>query len=212
MRNWVSSPKDSRGRLVLKANPYILDKRDILARYASAGLENTLPNQAPDVWNHSTRLVALKKEAERVSYAKFRGKLYKGSASLGVTIAQYAEARELALQTYQVLRRKQADHFEELLRRTWKPKELSDRWLRWVFGYVPLYQDLHATASTVIQMAEPRVWIRATHKCEDTETWYAGSGQKDLKVQWTRSGLVTVNNPNKWLAERAGLLNPAVVA
>lgn len=210
-RNWVSSPRVN-GRLVLKANPYLLDRRDILARYATAGLEATLPNVAPDVYNHSARFGRLRAETERVSYAKFRGKLYYGSASLGVTVAQYAQARTLAMQTYQVLQRKQADHFEELFRRTWKPKELSDRWLRWVFGYVPLYRDLHATASTVIQMAEPRVWIRASHTCGDTESWYGKSGHKDLKVRWTRSGLVTVSNPNRWLAERAGLLNPAVVA
>lgn len=211
VREWVHSPRVD-GKLALKANPYLLDRRDILARYATDGMEATLPNEAPDVWNHSVRLRRMSAEAERVSYAKFRGKLYYGSASLGVTIAQYAEARKLAVQTYQVLQRKQEDHFEELFRRTWKPRELSDRWLRWVFGYLPLYQDLHATASTVIQMTEPREWVRASHTVRDTEPWYGESGQKDLKVRWTRSGLVVVSNHNKWLAERAGLLNPAVVA
>lgn len=99
-----------------------------------------------------------------------------------------------------------------------KPKDAASIHLEVVFGWMPLVQDIHAAATSVIQAADTYKWIKAS----------AGSTQEFSKLKvslvetasivaafnlrHSRGAEVVVKNPNVWLAERAGLLNPASVA
>lgn len=211
-RTWNSSNRVN-GRLYLRANPYNLDKRMVLSRRSPPGYENSFPNQAPDVYNHAPQLISRLAAANaETSYGKFRGKLYYGSATLGVTLAQWKQSANSLTRLYQAVHRTQADHMEELLRRSWRPKELSDKWLEYIFGYVPLYNDVKAIADEIIQHAIPPIWVRAQSTSYGTEPWYGDWGMKAIKHRHIRSGAVRIENPNLWLAERAGLINLGVVA
>lgn len=98
--------------------------------------------------------------------------------------------------------------------RGWKPKVLAGRWLEFVFGAVPLYQDIYATLMTVIDTHSELFYVRSSHKVQnylernlDGRFWGCA-----VEYKMSRAALVEIQNPNTWLAERAGLLNPARVA
>lgn len=167
---------------------------------------------------------------EAESYARFRGKLYKGSASLGVTMASWKQSREMIVTRYRQMTL-ESDRFELRARRLidhirvdrntrrvqFRLDRLGSQYLEMVFGWQPLLADIHAACVTVInaQPAAQRVnasartyWQRQEH-LDAGVIWDEGlSGPIRVK----RSATVEISNPNTWLRERAGLNNPAAVA
>lgn len=162
---------------------------------------------------------------EARSYAKFRGKLYKGSASLGVTAASYKQSREMITDRYGQLMTKAGSLEEKLFRhhrtgtRRKKVRVIADAHLEIIFGWTPLLGDIQSAARSVIQKAEPLVWLKSSAKSEPLVNREAVAfangvcwinGTSEFRV--VRAATVRVTNPNKWLSERAGLLNVGAVA
>ena len=154
------------------------------------------------------------------TYAKFRRKLYQGSASLGVTLGSYKQSREMIVRRYQQLDNRASEVLARVATRKFRPKDAASLHLEVVFGWVPLLQDIHSAATTVVQQAPTSEWIKSqsrevqtsTHLVNWSDPWMPVTITNTSYVYHARGARVTVSNPNAWLAERAGLLNPAAVA
>lgn len=100
-------------------------------------------------------------------------------------------------------------------------KDAADLNLEYTFGWTPLVQDMHAAFTTVCRDGIPDNWVsvRATEFVEKTSVRGATGGhlervelQTYAKFSTTYSANVQISNPNLWLLNRLGLVNPAVVA
>lgn len=221
-RSWTHSPRVN-GKLVLRSNSY--------------GLRNQVWNteEAGSYSTWSTCYVAGGSVRDRRSsdldpvfaslynsaYGRMRGKLYKGNASLGVTFASWKQSREMVVRRSQQLAWKAEEAFAELVREFQKGRRAAARaaantHLEIAFGWVPLLADIHNSCMTVIQTADKNEFVNATSETKIAKSTSGGfplvqrnlSGQCRVRL----STRVVIQNPNAWLLERAGLLNPAAVA
>lgn len=208
VRNWINEkPADVH---LMRAHPYQYDRREVRWKRARTGYELQAPNQASDAPNVAP-WGTLGTTCAQKSYGKFRGKLYEGSASLGVSIAQWRQTAVQMRGYYGDLAGRQ-ETMARMFTRGWKPRVIADRWLEFIFGLVPLYNDIHATATTAINTFIDPIYLRASgtgYTSQNVPPPYARFTV--MKYRHTRAGKVSVNNPNLWLQERAGLLNPAAV-
>jgi len=99
-------------------------------------------------------------------------------------------------------------------------KKAADLNLEYTFGWTPLVQDMHAAFTSVCRDGIPDNWVsvRATDFREKISVRGASwptLERIDLttyaKFQTTYSANVQISNPNLWLLNRMGLVNPAVV-
>lgn len=210
--HWDRSPRVA-GKLQLRANGLTRSERKVISYSASraVGVEY-LPRTAQRILPTS-----VSQQADSVSSSKLRGKLYKGSGALGVTIAGAAQSRDMIVNRYKSLNRS-FDEVIAVMATTRNPKALADLYLEYIFGWVPLYEDVVAACNTVIQAAVPPVYVsgshRARHEINESSSY---NGVRNRVVGYTEYRVkqvvsVRVRNPNTWLAERAGLLNLATVA
>lgn len=226
-REWYRSGR-VKGKLVLSAHPHTrIDWKIYSTRVwnqpeaSLRGVFTSVSYPETNAFMASNPYPAL--EAE--SYARFRGKLYKGSASLGVTAASYKQSREMIVNRYGQLMTKAQSLEEKLFRhhRTGlnqkRARVIADAHLEIIFGWTPLLADIQSAARTVIQSTEPLIWIKAAAKSTPTVNREALAmlnascfitGSSQFRV--VRAASVRVKNPNLWLAERAGLLNAGAVA
>jgi len=233
--SWTHSPKVN-GKIVYRANPHVRSKLDLQAFQPYGKTERAhrlMPGTYPTLHLNAAYYRAMEGLAEQ-SYGKLRGKLYKGSAALGVTMASWKQSRDMIATRYNQMTL-QATRFEERARRvlvTGKSrgkrkthqihlKNLGSQYLEMVFGWKPLLADIHAAATTVVHTKPQTFWVGGTargilsHEYRNTPSKergnfdvYTYSGE----LRHTRKARVTVSNENLWLRERAGLNNPAAVA
>lgn len=206
-KSWQRSPRKPRSReLELRGNQledyhgwYVFydDKVGLLPH---EGPYNSRPAYAGKLEN------GLKAE----SYARFRGKLYKGSAALGVSLAGWKQSREMIVKRYQQLTAKAQKTSAELIGGNKKASELASLHLEIVFGWMPLLEDIHNAYSLMTDTKPMKTFVSAS--ASGFDSWQSGSEKWTINSRVNRATGVTVSNPNLWLAERAGLLNPAAVA
>lgn len=224
---WDVSPRIN-GKLDLRANAY--QKRHQVWYPLQTGALDTYsacnPGSGSVIWESGLlqpMLVTLKNR----NYAKMRGKLYKGSTALGVTLASYKQSRDMIREKYSFLNRKSSEILvdsETWLHRQGKygrklPKKIADRYLETIFGWQPLLEDINGALKTLCQQATPPEWIRVSTRVISSKR-VAESGfpiaqtvrTYALEARETQAVRVRVSNPNLWLAERAGLLNAGAVA
>ena len=215
------------GKLMLRANAYNRELRQNVQYLVGGGIWEQYPTvlttnsayfgaSSPEA--HSAEVSAYNQ-----AYARFRGKLYKGNASLGVTLGSYRQSADMIRDRA----RKLANVSEEYHRlfnrslaiRRGDTQSIASAHLEVIFGWQPLVQDIWAAANTVIQGAdmtlEPvsgrgRAYYEARRQNWPWEPQDIAFESGTVKV--SLSTLVRIENPNLWLAERAGILNPAAVA
>lgn len=209
-RSWEHSERGPDGKLILKPHPYACVEKKIWNRRTVPGYPYAVPTDVPEfyagifpTWSTDTEL------ANDTCYAKFRGKLYEGSANLGVTLAQWRQSHATLLRLYKALRSTEDDLMRYLAKKSYSPTEAANLHLEYVFGVLPTYQDVLATANTVIQMADQYDYIRASHKVMSSVEEPDKLMSNFVRV--TFAAQVKIPNPNLWLAERAGLINLARV-
>jgi len=98
-------------------------------------------------------------------------------------------------------------------------KSLANNWLEYSFGWKPLIQDIY---QAVDLLQNPIKSIRPTGKASashiaivETGSKASGfySGQNVQGVRYAKQGcVVTIDNPNLYLANNLGLVNPLTVA
>lgn len=223
----TDSPRRPDGSLKLRSNPHTRWQSTLVSdlyngkdlRSHPWGSEVLLPRYYALNW---ARL-------ESRSYASFRRKLYQGSASLGVTLGSYKQSREMIVKRFNTLRLYAGAMLGRTLVREairdgkrLKPQDVASIHLEIIFGWIPLLQDIHAAATTVIQEAPAYAWVKSSAKTNQSfssfappngRLWEPGEYTKaEFNLTHSRGAEVVVSNPNVWLAERAGLLNLASVA
>jgi hypothetical protein len=143
-----------------------------------------------------------------------RGKQIKGFMD---QIRDTPETRRRARQ-FEKSRLKKLRRGEELSRP--KPLDLAaNSHLEWIFGWVPLYEDIFA-AMNVMTGPIPDHYVKGTGKAYWDWPVVSGSPSSGYYAQAlqhytdrvTIGAKVGISNPNLWLLNRLGLINPAVVA
>lgn len=218
-RSWSHSERIG-GKLRLQNNPYTFVSGQYGARSFPTGYDTWLPSKPPSGWDVpyvvSQQYATLLLEGR--CYNSFRGKLYKGSAALGVTLASMAQSRDMVVQRSNTLRKFGADVVADItsvqrrhgLYGTKTLETVANAHLEVIFGWTPLVADIAATCYTVTQLAGLTTFIKATASTAGIAT--TGMDTYATKSRVTYSTAVRIDNPNTWLAERAGLLNFASVA
>jgi len=159
---------------------------------------------------------------ENEAYARFQGKLRKGSASLGVTAASWKQSRDMIVNRSNHFRRTLDSSIAALeknpgaLKRLRREREpLAGQVLEYEFGWAPLVQDMRAALTTVCKDGNPDEWI--TSRARGNVSLRSGSISDRVVVSWdgiyrtTYNARVEITNPNLWLLNRLGLINPGVV-
>lgn len=224
VQNWrvtesVSSDR-VRGKLILRNNPYHLLAGRLGPQRWGQGYSSWCWKKAhsgADVPAKAHKLFGIA-ALEKRCYSKLRGKLYYGSASLGVNLAQMRQSREMIAARYAFLNRRASEVAADLLQWERRGRNSGPRWLERVagfhleviFGWVPALSDIHAAAMTVIQLDDVR--DRVSVSANNQALYVAGMDTWVLQSRVSYTTTVGAPNPNLWLLERAGLLNPATVA
>lgn len=166
--------------------------------------------------------------SDNQAYNRWRGKLHKGGASLGVTLGSWKQSRRMITDRC----RKLGDHLDyalkrlnsnDVLRHRVERKKrsrelLADDILETKFGWKPLFEDLHASLFTVCKDGVPPEWVRGSGRSIQKSLYFSNSGQVrytsecNFVVTTTYGAKVAISNPNLWLLNRLGLINPATVA
>lgn len=155
------------------------------------------------------------------TYARWLGKVRGGSASMGVTLASWGQSRSMIIDRFSKLTRF-VRHRERVVRqKPWlnRRRQLASDFLEGEFGWLPLVSDIHAALTTVCANAIPPQWVRASARFSDSwvdEVYY--SGKIANRRVFTGNSRCTIgckaeiDNPNLWLANRLGVINPVTVA
>jgi hypothetical protein len=163
---------------------------------------------------------------DNTALAKWNGKLRKGGASMGVNLASWKQSRDMIIHRSKSIgntldrawSRLSKDERER--KRLIKQKEpLANQILEGEFGWKPALQDIHACMYTVCQEGVPPNWVGSRHTATVTHEYESAPGSFPYfeRKKWrgeitTRlSGNVQITNPNLWLLNRLGLINPATV-
>lgn len=235
-KSWSRSPRVN-GKLVLKALPFEMTRiKSVVDRSALADQGWSLPG-GPAAANLSQAgpRPCIPGSGLYDSYfwdtlmsnivrAKFLGKLKADKASLGVSAAGWRQSADMITGRWN----KVADFFRYKARDypKWKKRRPGARSLAQTrasdvlenqFGWVPLVQDIVGAASVMCNGIPPD-WIRATHREVLRQRFREDNGYFVHLIEAEGVGSVTfaaravVDNPNLWLLNQLGLINPATVA
>lgn len=223
---WEQGPRDRSGKLVLEAHAHERAVGRLMAFRPTKGLGVVTLQGAPGFQlKGDNPFYRMSQRLSAEAYAKFRGKLYYGKASLGVTAASYRQSAEMIRNRYGTLNQSATSLLSQLSdelagRRTAgkNSRSASSTYLEYLFGWSPLVEDVRAAVNTVCQHAAVDSWVAGTargaetsfEKYGDSSEWgtYTRSGHARVK----RCAMVRITNPNLWLAERAGAVNIAAIA
>ena len=231
-----NSARDKQGNLVLRSNPLAWDahcklaNREELANYGYSTLATQHLSVNPGRENVDTLTLqrtlnnAYYKRLYNNAYARLRGRLYNGSAALGVTVGTYKESRQMMVDRFNSLNQRADEAAARLATARNKHKVLASTHLEVVFGWMPLLSDIHALTTTVIgkdplldtTTVKGRAIAVLSHDKHEliaastpqTSRWLVADGRYVVEI----GSRVRVTNQNLWLLERAGSLNPASVA
>ncbi len=217
----VSSPRVN-GKLTLVQNPH-----QFLHSFMTGG--RIPPPLGSFVQSASTGILyfPFTSAMENEVLAKFRGQLSYGSASLGMTLGTLSQTREMINSRFakatSVLGRARRYLSRRPLGQRPRLRDRASDVLEFEFGWRPLYEDVHAALTSAIEHANPSAWVRASGNWSHYEI----AEHTDLSVNpyanpialVTKSGkgtmtcaaAVSVSNPNLWLLNRLGLINPATI-
>lgn len=216
----VESNDSPREGAVLKLRPcaYRKIQRDVI-HYNRPHQESPAPrgtNWRPE-WRPSENNPDLTNKA----LARFNRRLNDGKASLGITIAQWAKSRDMIVQRADKLARYFDGRYQRARRlgRKFKAGDSANAILEGQFGWYPLVADIVTASTTAFTAAIPPLHVsgRASEKFDITID-RAGPGGHRYVTRYIGQrkvcvdAFLTISNPNLWLANRMGVVNPPVVA
>lgn len=230
----VSSPRSPSGKLVLQSNPFSMSVDRIThvsmnPGYQFAGSDPLWiqPGDANLSRGTSWPPSASFDHVDNMALARFNGKLRKGSASLGVTLASWTQSREMIVKRLSDVRNPLEKAYRRLRGDTralrhlrHKRDPLANEVLETEFGWRPLFGDIHAALVTVCEDAIPPQWVtgRGEVSVDERFPWRRNGDFVRYKQDWigtyrtSYGAKVSISNPNLWLLNRLGLINPATVA
>lgn len=215
-----NSPKVN-GKLRLRSNRANIDKMKLLNAVwePSSGM-----GKPPDASSGGSGGFSFS-DLDNIAYNRWRGKLFKGSASLGVTAASWHQSRDMIVTRSNSLRRTLDSSIGVLernpgaVRRLKREREpLANQVLETEFGWRPLFGDIHAALFTVCKDGQPPEWVGASGRGivnidvgSTSNPYYFHNESYVGQARTTYSTKVQISNPNLWLLNRLGLINPATV-
>jgi hypothetical protein len=208
-----SSPRVN-GKLVLQANSHTLQHVRV-SSYAAASNGRFDCSGA-----EGGKSYPWSSQEYNETYAKFMGRLHHGHASLGVSMASWRQSSDMIIGRFTKIS-KIFKRVARKRRRAGKPparaKQLASDVLEGEFGWVPLLGDILAVTGSVFAEAIPPSWCRSssTYVIMESATQVANPRLKTShsgRSRITLSAKVEISNPNLWLANRLGLINPLTVA
>lgn len=215
---WEVSARDPKGRLLLVDHPHEKDLTRLIVR--------SHVGEYPYNWNGQatsptvlTNAYEGRKEAYNEAYNRLRGKLYKGNSALGVTLGSYKQSKEMVNSRLRLLNGKADEVLAKLSTSRVTAKKAAGVHLEIIFGWMPLVAEVVAVTETLCQQAFPPAYVVGRGKYLNRSVYVEKLPQNtththrvETQGRVTLSATIQISNPNLWLAERAGALNPASVA
>jgi hypothetical protein len=205
------------GKLRLNPQPYTFLKHQVTSyvRPSAAAMASSGVALRPDLRpTYSTTALTNK------ALARFNKRLSDGKASLGITIAQWRSSRDMIVDRADKLSRYFDGRYRSLRRRgrKFQAKDPASAYLEGQFGWIPLVEDIVAASTTAFSQAIPPLHVsgRASETFDETvRIGNLSTGRTTIRYVGKRKcsvdAFVRITNPNLWLANRMGLVNPAVV-
>lgn len=230
---WERSPR-VKGTLRLRANPWSLTKMSKhCSNYRGSG-----PAPSSYALFLGTTNDPTIERARAVAESNLRGELArrvrnKQGGSLGVTIATTRQSIEMlassqkqlisifsaAERFYQTTRgKKRLKRFRRLISKGSEPT--AGMVLAGFFGWAPLFEDFGAACKTIANPWPDKTFfsVKKSWRVGWRKRWKDASGFREGVSTWSATGHstyscgVTVSNPNLWVANKLGLVNPLAVA
>lgn len=221
--DWVSysSPRGPDGQLRLQPQTFMLTKNYARCQMMLYPPELTrgIPPMGANVMNLPEFPAALEQRARDRAYARLRGQ----DALLGVTIGTMnqtaamisSKATGLAERTEQMARQlERARKRGQLVKRN---PRLANAWLEYFYGWKPFFQDMHASLQTVSSLTPEAIWVSGRANAPVNQRHVSGTDPERTLVYIGHQSAVysfrsEVTNPNTWMANRLGIINPGTVA
>lgn len=162
------------------------------------------------------------------AYARFREKVVGETAELGAAFAEWKDSLDMIYQwvvqitrIYDGVRSGNPNKFARAL--GFKPKEgttrtlgkgFSAKWLELNFGILPLMGDIHGAMSALTQPLPfgPAKGTATSYKRRFIKDQYNNIRTHDVKVRHKVQADVYLVNPNLFLMNQLGILNPLAIA
>lgn len=246
---WTNSLRDPSGQLVLRSNPCnLLTMTNV--RYKHVGRMGRNGNGPQAVATSYGAMLSGKPhpfggvgnwrpvDLTNRAYGRFWGKVRKDSASLGVSLAGYAQSRDMMLNRAKQFARLLLDQIrsyksshrrlkrarkalERNRKRTPGYEDRANDYLEAKFGWAPLIEDFVA-ATRLFWTPPPSKRFTATATVKTYQQMPRPSSYNastfGYRASWaitarcSYSSLVKVTNEALWLANKAGLINPLTIA
>lgn len=219
---WFTSPRVN-GELVLRSQAYDMRKHQRLKMQKSREIYSAPypTSMFPDtVWGWIDPAV------QNRARSQFYKELKSESASLGVTLGSWKQSRDMIVGRSRWAHRRlsviEADA-RQLARmkfrsRKEKRQAIADFHLEVIFGWQPLFQDIFSALTIVTNpvKGQPFVCRGASQGLIEEKIITGDSPRVDThitaKSRCCVAGVCEISNPNLFLANQLGLVNPALVA
>lgn len=238
-QTWYTSSKTN-GKLDLVPHPFTLDEKRVLAynrqfhpNWSPVMLAPTTRAWASSHFDHEKKL------ATNAAYADLINKINNDStAALGISLATWKQSHSMISSRmrgvmriaknlhkppkprppFRTIRTKKGrvirvPNRPRLNRRGVEHGSSADLFLEGIFGWLPLVTDAYAAAQ---QLAEdvPIGWIRGRGSCEGSRNYTTDTHRLTALSTWrcTQSLRIEGVNPNAYLLNQLGLINPATIA
>lgn len=218
-----NSPYDAHGNLVLRPNNFSLRRNDCSVQTELWKPPRTNSGFSP--W--SARILNLPDFPEELVQSA-RSKMYAATqgqnAAVGMTLMTFGQTRDMIASRATKMLRKTEKMDEKIKREqrsgrfTRRDTRLADDWLEYYYGWSPFIGDIHDALKTVSSYTPDTSWVsgrasapahertRSVYNEVITEVTFGGNFSCTYNVRaW-------VSNPNLWMQNRMGLINPATVA
>lgn len=219
----VNSPRGKDGKLKLRSNPHFFrilraNFQDHPDAFCSGFESGFIPNVTGESYADLT-------QAYNSAYGSFMKNVHYQDSSLGVTLLSGKQSvkmigsrlKQLSTLYKSVKTRKNAQKLQREIGTYMKngtANNTANTHLEYIFGWVPLYEDIK-NALGVLITAQPSGFLtgRGRDFFDTITTTTTGNvtrvTHREMLVRCSISANVEVDNPNKWMLNRLGLLNPA---
>lgn len=223
-KTWYTSPKDPvTGNLVLKPQVFTYSRRVNMSVWQKPNQSGffVLPQTLGILTTSEPKFVSAMQSLQNRAYAKLMGKVKSDTASLGMTLGSWRQSWAMVDKRLDTLYSMTKDAAFEARRRNrrgglLKKESAADVFLENQFGWVPLLQDIYASAKILCYGEDPPGWVKGSATdlvvLPDTSPdAYSKLYGRTGALRYTLAASVAVSNPNLWILNKLGLVNPAQI-
>lgn len=160
---------------------------------------------------------------EQRARSRFYSKMKQSTASLGMTFATMGQTRDMIKSKSDAMTRHTVEITRDLERARKRGQlvkrntGLANAWLEYFYGWSPFFQDIHDGLATVSSLTPQASWVtgRGVTPVNAVEDRQSG-GTRTIttftgKQYCAYNARVQVTNPNLWMLNRLGLINPGTI-